>query len=118
MKKILDINTQLTDFDDVALKAADDELLTMKVALLHYIQNAHLMGLSGNEEMTLYFIGRQFKGAVNGKIKLDMNEYKLLQKIAENGKIDQAGQKLPLFGLVAAQQIRILLEEAPTEKDK
>lgn len=121
MKKILKLNTALTDFEDVELKDAKGvETLTFKKALLEYISFAHLMGLQPNEELSLYFIGRKL-GRTKGVdlMKLDIADYNLLHKITNNGKIQQPGGAMqPIFTLIVAQQVNALLDAADNDKEE
>lgn len=119
MKKILKLDTVLTDFNDTPLQHEDQSALTLRKALLQYLGLAHLMGVSGVEELSLYFIGRKIgKAPVDGTVTLDIQDYNLLKKLVDTGKVTVNGQPQSIFKLVAAQQLRVLLDEAENDKDK
>lgn len=118
MKKILKIDTQLTGFSDEVLKDDDGIApLTLKAALLKYISLAHLMKLNGSDELNLYLIGRKI-GKAATEVKLDLQEYNLLKRVADMGKVFGAqNQEQPIYTVVVSQQVRLLLEEAEAEKN-
>jgi len=120
MKKVIKINTPITSFTKEQL-VENDVPMTLKTVLLHYLNVVHLMNMQANEEMSLYFIGRQIgesTDAADAVIILTMQDYTLLKKLADNSKVIQNGQAIPVFNLVVTQQARILLEQAENIKGK
>lgn len=117
MKKKLRIDTVLTDFDDAPLMH-NGVPLTLRKALLDYIHAAHAMGVSGSEEMSLYFIGKKIgKTPVDGVLSLEIQDFNLLQRLSDTGKVMIPNQPpQAIFRLVIAQQIRVLLQEAEATK--
>ena len=117
MKKKLKLDTVLTNFDGTVI--VENEIpLTLKKILLEYIGLAHAMNITGPEEFTLYSIGKKIgKPAGDDFIALELQDFNLLKKIVDSGKITVNGQQQPIFKLVISQQVRVLLEEVENIKD-
>ena len=120
MRKAIKINTPITAFTKEQL-VENDVPMTLKTVLLHYLSVAHLMNLQANDEMNLYFIGRQIGESADdtdATIILSMQDYTVLKKLADTGRVVQNGQAIPVFNLVVTQQAKILLEQAENVKGK
>lgn len=122
--KLLDIRQVLTDFEGKPLKfqeTADQEVknwpdTTLKHLLLRALAsgNNSVANLSDAEKMNVYDAG-VFIGVHQGPdpVELNQQQYDVLKKIIDNGKIKvQGGQEIDLFTLIEQQQVKRLIDKA------
>lgn len=85
---------------------------TLKKMLLSYVRASQGMDTKPEEQTLMYEIGVKI-GTTEGLIDLKQNEYDLIKKLVDNGKItDRQGQKLDLWDLEKSQQLKGIIDSA------
>lgn len=76
----------------VSLRLKDNsEPMTLKRALLRYCQTFNRMGLSEEDQTTLYEVGMLI-GAAGGKLELTQAQYDALKRMTDAGRLKLQGQ--------------------------
>lgn len=76
----------------VSLRLKDNsEPMSLKRALLRYCQTFNRMGLSEEDQTTLYEVGMLI-GAAGGKVELTQAQYDALKRMTDGGKVKIQGQ--------------------------
>jgi hypothetical protein len=110
VKKILPLPTAFTDFTGEPMKDGEKNF-TLKNALLGYLASAHLMGLSTPEEATAYEVGI-LVGTAKGDVTLEQNQYDVLKKLVDSGKLRQGQVESPVWPITVSQQTKRLVDGA------
>jgi len=120
-KKGLDAAAVFVGFEDEPLKWSEFEGqkkedrpdATLRHILLRYISFAGSSNanLSDDEKMHAYEAGRVI-GVAEGRFELTQQQYDVVKKIVDDGKIKGGGQVDELFSVVFQQQAKNLINEA------
>ena len=125
--KLLDIRQVLTDFEGKPLKfqevdgqvLADRPDTTLKHVLLRALASANnsSANLTDAEKMNVYDAGK-FIGIHQGSdpVELNQQQYDVIKKIIDNGKVKVQNQEIDLFTLVEQQQIKQMVDAAENVK--
>ena len=125
--KLLDIRQVLTDFEDKPLKfqETDGQELkdrpdtTLKHIILRLLASANNSSatLSDTDKMNAYDAG-VFIGVHQGNdpVELNQQQYDVIKKIVDNGKVKVQNQEIDLLTLIEQQQTKRMIDSAENVK--
>lgn len=114
-RKVLDVSVLLKGFDGEPIKLSgdNDKKATLKDILIIYFNNAHKMGLDQIDKFSIYLAGMKV-GTAEDKVELKQNEYDVIKKVCDYAKIKQGSSEVEIFNIVITQQVKELVDKAPT----
>ncbi|GAC1503087.1 MAG: hypothetical protein NVS1B10_08110 [Candidatus Saccharimonadales bacterium] len=118
MKRTLNVNQVLKNFigENIQVEGTEKDL-TLKDALLSYLRVAHMMGIGQQEEGIAYSLGFII-GPSSGDVELSTDQYDLLKKICDNGKVKSPnGTEQSVWSLEVKGQAKALVDAASPKED-
>lgn len=110
--KSLDLSQPLKLFTGEPIQNGQEDL-TLKDVLLTYLMSVHQMGMSQDDQATLYGVGFII-GPTQGAVELEQKQYDALKRMVDRGAIrTQAGDQA-IYAIVVSQQAKDMVDAAQT----
>lgn len=117
--KWLNVNLELKNFRGEVIKDKENgnQPITVKDVLLKYLELAHRMGC---QNKTAAYCAGLAIGTGGERCLLEQVQYDVIKDLVDRNEFEEpmGKKKEPLYGIVVQQQVKKIIDEAETVKDK